>query len=398
MKKQLFQLATFGTLFILLYSCTSTKGSMEKGDYDSVIRKVSDRINKKQRVTDQELQLLAEAYDRANERDLNRINGMKNSGYIDKYPEIFEIYNTIEQRQSTVLRVSPLYLSNGETIVLSSFNYSAVKEEARENAAEFYYRRGTEYLKTHTKRDARLAYTEFNRVLSYYSEYKDTRNLFNQSLDLGTSHVFVLVDRQPGIFLPPNFEQELLKADYNRLVSDWVRIYYNPEDRSSFDFAVKLIVTNSVITPSSVKEEVCDEFKDIEDGWKYQYDSRGNVMKDSSGNDIKIPKYIRVTSRLIETRMYKAAAINGEVQFYDYNRKSIIRSVPARGESVFNHYFAFFTGDKRALSDDSRRKLNSTNLPFPSDPEIMLMATNELKKMIGRILDDNQNIFLNYYE
>jgi hypothetical protein len=217
-------------------------------------------------------------------------------------------------------------------------------------------------------------------------------------LDLGTSHVFVLVDRQPGIFLPPNFEQELLKADYNRLVSDWVRIYYNPEDRSSFDFAVKLIVTNSVITPSSVKEEVCDEFKDIEDGWKYQYDSRGNVMKDSSGNDIKIPKYIRVTSRLIETRMYKAAAINGEVQFYDYNRKSIIRSVPARGESVFNHYFAFFTGDKRALSDDSRRKLNSTNLPFPSDPEIMLMATNELKKMIGRILDDNQNIFLNYYE
>lgn len=371
---------------------------MEKGDYDTVIRKVSERIIKKQRVTDQELQLMAEAYERANERDLNRINGMKNTGYKDKYPEIFNIYNQIEQRQNTILRVSPLYLSNGETIVLPTFNYSAVKEEAREYSAEYFYQRGTDFLKSNTKRDARLAFTEFNQVLSYYNDYKDTRNLLNQSIDLGTSHVFVLVDRAPGIFLPPDFEQELLKADYNRLVSDWVKIYYNPQDRSNFDFAVKLIMTNSAITPSSVKEEICDEYKDIEDGWKYQYDSRGNVMKDSLGNDIKLPNYIRVSSRLIETRMFKAASINGEVQFYDYNRKSVIKAVPARGEAVFNHYFAMFTGDKRALSEDSRRKLNSRNLPFPTDPEIMLMATAELKKMIGRILDDNQKIFLNYYE
>lgn len=96
--------------------------------------------------------------------------------------------------------------------------------------------------------------------------------------------------------------------------------------------------------------------------------------------------------------MNKAAAITGDVQFYDYARKNLIKSVPARGDAVFNYYFAQYTGDKRALSEESKRKLYNQPMPFPSDPEILLTATRELKRMISRIIHDNDKIFLNYYE
>ena len=117
-------------------------------------------------------------------------------------------------------------------------------------------------------------------------------------------------------------------------------------------------------------------------------------MKDSLGNDLKVPKYMQVKARLTETQMFRQSAIRGKVDFIDYKRSTLLKSVPAQGESNFNHYYATFQGDKRALSPESLSKLKNNPLPFPTDADMILLATNELKRMFGTILRDHQKIFV----
>ena len=54
--------------------------------------------------------------------------------------------------------------------------------------------------------------------------------------------------------------------------------------------------------------------KDVEDGFTYQLDKKGNVMKDSLGNDIKTKKYKTLQCALIETIQSKACRIDGDIE------------------------------------------------------------------------------------
>jgi uncharacterized Zn ribbon protein len=366
---------------------------MDRGDFDAAIYRTVDRLIKKKKVKDEELQRLADAYQLAWDRDKLRIQQLKTGGQASAWVDIFEIYTTLHRRQQLAIKVNPLVFSNGRTHVLPVQPIDAVREEARENAASFFYDEGWQLLQSPDRNNARLAFDRFQKVLYYYKDFKDVQQLLIQAREKGTAHILLLVDQHPNLFLPRNFAYELLSVDYNDVVRDWIFFYTDPSSRSNYDYTVKLVITESFISPGVIKEHFCDEEKEIEDGWQYVYDSRGNVMKDSLGNDIKVPKFLKVRARVTETQMFRQSAIRGNVEIYDYKRGRLLKSIPAQGESAFNHYFATFVGDKRALSKESLLKIGNQPLPFPSDAEMILLATNELKRMFGRILRDNQRVF-----
>jgi hypothetical protein len=378
---------------LLLSACSGAKNQMERSDYDRVVLKVTDRLLKNKKVKDEELQILADAYQMALDRDKIRIQQLKSSGNPESWADVFEIYTNMQRRQDLAVRVNPLRFRNGQTLTLPINNITAAREEARANAAEFYYQAGLDLLNSELRSDARAAYGHFQQVNQYFKSYKDVISLSQQALDRGTAHILLLVDQNPNLFLPQNFAGELLSVDYNDAVNGWIFFHTDPGARKTYDYAVKLVMTESFISPSSVKELFCDEEKEIENGWQYVYDSRGNVAKDSAGNDIKVPKYMLVNARVTETQLFKSAAIRGVVEIYDYKRERMLRSVPAQGESIFNHYYALFVGDKRALSDESLKKIGNKPLPFPTDLDMVLLATNELKRMFATILRDQQRIF-----
>jgi hypothetical protein len=381
------------SVMALLNACSRPSHLMDRADYDTVIIKVADKLLRNKKVKDEELLMLSDAYQMALDRDKIRIQQLKNGGQPDAWADIFELYTAMQRRQDIATKVNPLRLKNGQTKILSVMNLSHVREEARENAAAFYYQKGEDLLSSHRRSDARSAYQHFQKVYHYYKDYKNVDELSALALDRGTAHVLLLVSQNPNLFLPQNFAGELLSIDYNNAVNNWIFFHTNPGARLQYDYAVKLVMTESFISPSSVKELFCDEEKEIQNGWQYVYDSRGNVMKDSAGNDLKVPKYVLVRARLTETQLFKSSAIRGMVEFYDYKRERMLRSVPAQGESIFNHYYAIFSGDKRALSQESLKKIGNRPLPFPTDLDMMLLATNELKKMFSVILRDNQRIF-----
>jgi hypothetical protein len=402
----------FGTIFILhslnsnmkylyliisiiilnLSSCTSAKKSFEKKDYNSTINTVIEKINKKKKVTDEEIEFLELAYNRAVENDQNKILQLQQNNSGNSWTDIFNIYTSMMQRQDAIMKIAPIYYNNGKIYSPVQNDYRSAREEAREKIADYHYNEAVKLLNTTSRPNARLAYNHLDCIFFYYKDYKDATQLIDVAKDKGTTHILLTVEKNPQLFLPQDFEYELLNFDYSRSLNKWMALYTNSKDRQTFDFAVKLIITESFVSPGIIKENSYKDEKEIEDGWKYVYDNKGNVTKDSSGNDIKVPKYTKISAKIIEGQMNRSATIRGTVDFYDYLNRRIIKQETAQGESVFNYLYATYNGNIKALSNESLNKIKNAPAPFPSDADMILLATDQLKTQFGNIFYSNRQL------
>lgn len=68
--------------------------------------------------------------------------------------------------------------------------------------------------------------------------------------------------------------------------------FYTTEDNANveFDYQVNINIKEIAITPEKEKEREYTETALVKDGFEYVRDERGNVKKDSLGNDIKKKK------------------------------------------------------------------------------------------------------------
>ena len=105
--------------------------------------------------------------------------------------------------------------------------------------------------------------------------------------------------------------------------------------------------------------------KDVEDGFNYQLDKKGNVMKDSLGNDIKTIKYKSLQCALIETIQSKACRIDGDITVVQANPEKVLKKDPLGAESNFENMSARALGDIQALSPAQLEKTKLKPVPFP---------------------------------
>jgi hypothetical protein len=134
--------------------------------------------------------------------------------------------------------------------------------------------------------------------------------------------------------------------------------------------------------------------KEVEDGFVYQLDKKGNVMKDSLGNDIKTKKYKTLQCALIETIQTKVCQITGDVEVVQVNPSKIIKKDPLGAESGFEHVSARALGDIQALSPAQLEKTKVKPLPFPSDMELVLQCSDALKQAINGAIQSNKRFII----
>ena len=151
-------------------------------------------------------------------------------------------------------------------------------------------------------------------------------------------------------------------------------------------------VTNLEVGPQVVKEREFEEVKEIEEGFDYVLDSRGNVLKDSLGNDVKVPRKVLIRARVFETFQTKVASIDGRLEFYDARNGNLIDSKPLAADAVFENYASTFRGDKRALSEEACRYLGNRPQPFPSDEALLLTAMERLKPVIKNRIAETRKL------
>ncbi len=90
--------------------------------------------------------------------------------------------------------------------------------------------------------------------------------------------------------------------------------------------------------------------KEVEDGFTYQLDTKGNVMKDTAGNDIRIKKYKTLQCALISTLQTKSCTIEGDIEIIQMNPNKVLKKDPMGANTTFENVSARAVGDIGALN------------------------------------------------
>ncbi len=166
-------------------------------------------------------------------------------------------------------------------------------------------------------------------------------------------------------------------TDYN---SEWIEFHTtNPNNNTYFDYFTVINLKKIEVSPEQVEQKDRMETKEIEDGWEYVLDDNGNVVKDSEGNDVKIPKTRTIFCTIIESHQFKAAKLEGNIELVQNDPRKVIKQVPIGAESIFEHISARTVGDVDALSDESKELLKNKVVPFPRDLDLIIDGTETLK-------------------
>ena len=90
--------------------------------------------------------------------------------------------------------------------------------------------------------------------------------------------------------------------------------------------------------------------------YSYVLDKKGNVMKDSLGNDIKQKKYKTLQCALVETIQTKACRIDGDVEVIQMNPNKVFKKDPIGAQSNFENISSRALGDIQALNQHNLKE------------------------------------------
>jgi len=373
----------------IMMGCSSTH-YLNKGMYDKAVEKSVKKLKKKPSSA-KEINVLKDAYAIANQKDNDQIEYLRKTGQPDIWDEIFNFYRSLKYREDKV-KVLP-----GNILSAINYKYINYDEEiiaAKLKAATFFYAHAMDLLKKKDKNSARQAYDDLLRVKGYYNDFKDVDNQIQIALFLGTTNVLFKIQNQTGIPFHPNFEEELLKISLTDMNSKWINFDAKQNTGLDYDYNIYLNIKLISVSPEQVNTNNWFETKEVADGWQYVYDSMGNVMKDSLGNDLKVAKTKTISCKVSETVLNKESIISGYIDFYNNVTKQLIKTEPITVQTPFVNVFTQANVDFDALKPETLQKVkNSQPIPFPNDIDMIFQANAMMKDIAKSIIYNHKYIF-----
>lgn len=383
-------LLLFFTL-LFLFACNTRKQvelAVNSGNYDQAISTALEKLrtNKNKKRKYDYVLMLQDAYYKAIDRDLNTIDFLKKDSNPESLRKIYELYLDLNARQEAIKPILPLNV-NGKNIPFIFNNYSNNIVEAKENVSDYMYEKGISLLESDNKATIREAYSTLEYLQHINPNYENTQELLEEAHQRGTNYILVDINNQTQQIIPARLEEDLLNFDTYGLNKFWSVYHANKIEHIKYDYTMQLNLKRINISPERIKEREFIREKDVKDGWKYKLDSKGNVAKDTLGNDIKVDKIIRVKCRVLETIQTKSSQVIGDVVYVDLLSNQVLDSFPVDSEFVFEYIFAKSRGDKRALNNDDRNLLNNRRIPFPTNEQMVFDTGEDLKLQLKNIIN-----------
>ncbi|MEI6408907.1 MAG: hypothetical protein WCR52_05970 [Bacteroidota bacterium] len=387
------------TLFVFVFTlsaCQTTQKFVDRGDYDGAIdfciRKIEGKKNKKTEY----VQGLELAFKKAQTRDLATVENLMAANRPEYWERINEIHCNIQYRQEHIMPLTPLRAKDGYTAHFDFVDIAKLENESRTRAAEYLYQEAQTLIVRAERGDRQAARNAYYKLTDlekrYFRSYRDKDVLKKQARDLGTAKIlFEMANSAPRI-LPAGFNERVMNISKYDLDSEWKSYYFKPEDGTQFDYKVVLNISNIDISPERVHERSYTDEKEIEDGWDYVLDSKGNVLKDSLGNDVKTPRFVRIRADVLEVFQSKATRLGARVEIYDAYKNTLLNSRDLSAEVLFENYASTFQGDRRALSAGSLNRIGNAPQPFPTDENMLMQAADRLKPNLRDELRGNNVI------
>lgn len=384
-------------LFCLFTACRSAQKFTESGDYDAAIEFCVRKLAGKSKKKIEYVQGLELAFHKAQARDLALATNLVNQNRDEHWEKVNRIHRQIRNRQQRVAPLLPLTASTGYRAKIQLVDINQLESISCEKAAEYLYSQAQTLLEKAGQGDRPAAREAYAALLDleqrYYQNYKDKTKLKARARDLGTSYVLFEVKNQSAQVLPRAFAERVLSLSKADLDSEWKAFYFAAQPGVQYDYNVVFKVRQIDISSEKVHERAYTEEKEIQDGFDYLLDKKGNVRKDSLGNDMKTPRYVRLRADVLEIFQSKAARLTGRLEIYNTDRSSLLDQRELGTEVLFEHYASTFKGDRRALSDNSCRRIGSQPLPFPHDEDLLAQAADRLLPDLRSTLQHNRSIY-----
>lgn len=378
---------------VALVSCNSvkkTQSALNSGDYDGAIYNAVDKLrdNKTKKANQPFILILEEAYAKASERDLQQVAFLKKDGSPANLENIYELYNVLHKRQELIKPLLPLYVEeNGRQAKFKFQDYSDDIITYKNKLSEYLYVNASEILKNgFRKEDFRRAWDDFDYLNKINPGYRDVSQKMDEAHFKGTDFVKVALFNDTGMVIPQRLEDELLNFNTYGINDFWTEYHSNPQPKIDYSFEMELAFTNINITPEQVKEREVIREKQLKDGWKYLLDNNGNRVKDSLGNYIKVDKFVTVRCQLYEFTQFKAVNVSGTVVYKNLKNQQVLNSYPLNSEFIFQHQYATYNGDRRAIDEPFLNLINQRALPFPSNEQMVYDAGEDLKRRLKDII------------
>lgn len=378
--------------FFLIISCSSVKHSQQalnEGNYNEAMTIAIGKLQKdKTRKSNQEYILILEsAFKKITEANKKRIAFLKKEGNPANTVEIYNLYKNLTYIQDRIRPLLPLYIEKANREAKFRFNnYTDGLINSKNAYADFLYNQAVSLMLNSDKYSYRNAYTSLLELQRLSPAYKDTEQLLKEAHYKGTDFVLVGLRNQTPYVIPKRLEEELLSFNTYGLNDLWTEYHASRTNDFNYDFEVNLNFREIHISPERILKREIPMEAEILDGYTYKKDRRGDFVLDSLGNKIKIEHYITAKGTMYKTIQSKSLALQGKVDYLDLHKEQLLNSYPLETEFVFENVFARFKGDERLLSKEDKQLLNNHFVPFPSNEQLLIDASADIKSRLTPIL------------
>lgn len=378
----------FFVFFLLMtfISCTSIEKLVDSGQYDKAIYFTTNKLSGAKVNKVEYVRGLETAFKKVTDKDMAYIEKLKNEGNPESWETILSVYATISNRQESIRPLLPLTDENGKKANFLFVNTNDLEKEAKEQTINFLYSSAKDFLQearsTKDRIPARKAYDALLRLKNYSARFMDVSQLEREARELGTTKILVNVQNYSQAVFPAGLEDEILRLGFRDLDREWQKFDAYPERNREYDLGITLILSNVQVSPGAVSEKSFSEKKEIPDGFKYLLDEKGNVKKDTAGNDIKLPKNKVIEAQILEIFQSKSAGLSGRLEVMDLHTKGVRESRDINTVAIFENRAASFKGDERALTEDTKNRLGNRPAVFPTDAVLLLEAARKLRPLV----------------
>jgi hypothetical protein len=355
---------------VAFQGCSNPQKMINKGQYDAVVIKISDKFKKSLKRKPQDCGYLENAFGRANNADMTRINQLKAENNDANWTTINDLYKKVNARQERIAPLLPLKDDLGQTYNFTIVDVNQGKVESQQKAAEFHYNRGVEFMTEAQKMTpnqyylrAREAYAEFDAVRKVNANYKDNAVLMRQAQELGTINILATYsdNSNSGQNYNKKNMQDSIFGGYK--ADTWTKIDFASRPNINYQFDLIFIINKIVVSEISTKDNSLPR----------------TVNVDTTINNVRSTQTVNAT--VIQRQQRQSLRIEGTWQVIDklsntvYCNQSIVKTY------IHTHTSATFTGDRRALTkeDDEAVKTPAT---FPSRESLIFKLAAQVREEI----------------
>lgn len=366
----------------MLTSCASTEKMLENGDYEGLVtlatRKLAGKKKKDTYVTAIEL-----GFEKLSQDKMAEIEKLKLRNTASAWESINRIAATMDKIQKMISPLLPLVSETGHRAHFEFISTTPMIVEASQNAAALYYTKLsalTSEADLGYKPAAREAVEIIDRINTLSSEYELT-SLRKDMLEVGINKIWVTIEDRSYARLPRRAEDELFYIPVNNTRNNWNQFYTAIDEGFKPDYKVVFRIEDLYAEPVQIRNIENNFYREVVDGWDYVLDAKGNVAKDSLGNDIRKDRKLKVRATVVETIQTKRAYITGRMEVINMQTGNLSYSKNMVLDDCFTQTGLNYFGDERALDGHQRNRIPLVNCPDDLD-------------MMMRVVDKAKNAFL----